>query len=70
MTSTHRKAPKTVPAAFESPDDLSLFANAFFEAQRAQWEAWQSWLQSLSTFNKDCWEQCAVRYAGGMPIDG
>lgn len=70
MTSAHRKTPKTTPPAAESPDDLSLFANAFFEAQRAQWEAWQDWLRSLTAFNRDFWEQCAVRYAGGMPIDG
>jgi hypothetical protein len=38
--------------------------------QRAQWAAWQSWQQSLATFHRDFWEQCAVRFAGGLPFDG
>jgi len=44
--------------------------DAYFEAQRAQWEALLSWQRSLATCGKDLWEQWAVRYAGGMPIDG
>jgi hypothetical protein len=40
------------------------------EAQRAFWEAVLSWQRSLATFNVDLWDQWAVRYAGGMPIDG
>ena len=40
------------------------------EAQRTQWEAYNAWQQSLLTFGKDFWEQWAVRFAGGMPIDG
>ena len=53
-----------------SPDGPTSLVDAFFEAQRAQWDALLSWQQSLATYGKDCWEQWAVRYAGGMPIDG
>ena len=40
------------------------------EAQRLQWDAFLWWQQSIATFNKDVWEQWAVRWAGGVPIDG
>jgi predicted Abi (CAAX) family protease len=54
----------------ESPDDPTSLVDAIFEAQRVQWEALLSWQESLATCAKDCWEQWAVRYAGGMPFDG
>ena len=71
MTSTPRtpaKAPRQATVA--SPAALLALAHPFFEAQRAQWEALLSWQRSLATFNEDFWEQWAVHYAGGVPIDG
>ncbi len=38
--------------------------------QRAQWEAINTWQQSLVAFNNDVWEQWASHFAGGVPIDG
>jgi hypothetical protein len=54
----------------ESPDGPTSLIDVFFEAQRVQWKALLSWQESLATCSKDFWEQWAVRYAGGMPIDG
>ena len=53
--------------ALNSPTSLVQF---LFEAQRVQWKALFCFEESLATWGKDCWEQWAVRYAGGMPIDG
>lgn len=53
-----------------SPGGPSSLFDFIFEAQRVQWKALLSWQESLATCGKDCWEQWAVRYAGGMPIDG
>jgi hypothetical protein len=58
------------PASLVSFDSLASLDNPFLEAQRAQWEALVSWQQSLAAFNNDLWEQWAMHYAGGMPIDG
>jgi hypothetical protein len=69
MTSTRSTPAKGRPAAPASTDELLLLLSPFFEAQRAQWEALMSWQQSWATFNQDFWEQWAVRYAGGMPLD-
>ena len=71
MTSSRNisaQAARSSPAEF--PDDPTSLVDAFYAAQRAQWEALFSWQQSLATCGKDFWEQWAVRYAGGMPIDG
>ena len=70
MTSNRHSQPETTPRVEQSPDVLHCVENAFLEAQRAQWDAMLSWQQSLATFGKDLCEQWAVRYAGGMPIDG
>jgi len=56
-------------AAGSPGDPPSLFV-AFFEAQRAQWDAMLSWHQSLATCARDFWEQWAVLYTGGVPFDG
>ena len=53
----------------DSQDSPPFLVDAFFEAQRAQWEALLLWQESLATWGKDFWEQWSVRYAGGMPID-
>ena len=70
MTSTRSTPANGRPAALGSTEELFSPMNPFLAAQRAQWEALMSWQQSLARFNQDCWEQWAVRYAGGMPIDG
>jgi hypothetical protein len=70
MTSTRSTPGKGRPAAPDSTDGLLSLMNPLFEAQRAPWEAWMSWQQSWVKFNQDCWEQWAVRCAGGIPLDG
>jgi hypothetical protein len=70
MTSTRNNPVNATRPGAESPEAPLSVTNPVFEAQRAQWQALLSWQQSLATFNKDFWEQWAVRYAGGMPIDG
>ena len=71
FTRTHRASAK--PPNADPPDAIASFADPFIAAQRAQWEAFLeaflAWQQSLAAFNKDLWEQWAVRYAGGLPID-
>ena len=52
------------------PISSTFTLDNLLEAQRTQWEAYNAWQQSLLTFGKDFWEQWAVRFAGGMPIDG
>jgi len=44
--------------------------NPIFEAQRMQMDALLCWQQSIVTMQKDVWDQWAVRYGGGVPIDG
>ena len=52
------------------PDGPASLVEVFLAVHRAQWEALWSWQRSLATCAKDCCEQWAVRYAGGVPIDG
>ena len=40
------------------------------DSQRLQWKLYLRGLQAIATFDKDLWEQWAVRYCGGVPIDG
>jgi hypothetical protein len=47
-----------------------LVAGPMLQAQRLQLHALLSWQQSIATFNRDTWEQWAVRYGGGVPLDG
>ena len=70
MASSRHLPAEAAPRPAESPDGLASFVELFFAAQRAQWDAWWSWQESLATCGKDFWEQWAVRYAGGMPFDG
>ncbi len=75
MTSHGRRAKHSLVSvstgtAAASSEELLSLANPLLEMQRAQWAAWQSWQQSLATFHRDFWEQCAVRFAGGLPFDG
>lgn len=71
-TRTHRTSATSANA--EPHDDIVSLADPFIAAQRAQCEAFMeaflAWQQSLVAFNKDLWEQWAVRYGGGLPIDG
>ena len=64
----------SVEAARRNPvgslDSPTSLVDVFIEVQRIQWKALLSWQESLATYGKDCWEQWAVRYAGGMPFDG
>ena len=73
MATPHRKL------AAQHPPDIPVVPVAqwawlsfqpFLEAQRLQWDAFLCWQQSIATFNKDLWDQWAVRWAGGVPIDG
>ena len=70
MTATRLSTPNPTPSA-PFPDARALWwADPLFAVQRTQWEAFLSWQQSLATFYGDLWEQWAMRYGGGMPIDG
>jgi hypothetical protein len=50
--------------------DFEALAAPFLEAQKTQWIALMRFQESLATFYSDLWEQWAVRFAGGLPIDG
>ena len=52
----------SIPAAW--------WMKAVLDTNRLQWEAFLTWQQSVAAFQKDLWEQWAVRYTGGCPIDG
>ena len=67
--SRHISAEATRQDPVPSPE-APTFIDTFFEAQRSQLQALLSWQESLATCGKDCWEQWAVRYAGGVPFDG
>lgn len=47
-----------------------LMFTPILEAQRLQMDALLCLQQSIVTMQKDVWEQWAVRYGGGVPIDG
>ena len=50
---------------------LSTFTlDDLLRVQRAQWDAFNVWQQSLFAFNNDLWEQWASHFGGGVPIDG
>jgi hypothetical protein len=56
----------------DDPDplpSLAAFAEPFLEAQRSQWNAWVRFQESLATMYMDLWDQWAVRFAGGAPIE-
>ena len=61
-----------LPASFFDPAGPwpRWWLQPLLDAQRVQWEAFFRWQQSLATLNKDVWEQWAVRYCGGAPLDG
>lgn len=63
----------TPASARKSPeptcDSFALLAS-LFDAQWLQWDALFRWQRSLMTLQKDFWEQWAVRFAGGAPMDG
>jgi len=67
--------PKAAPLRPEPPSTpvaawTTLFLQPLLDAQRLQWNALLGWQQSIASLNKDVWEQWAVRYGGGVPIDG
>jgi hypothetical protein len=59
--------PPPAPALF-SPS--AWWMNTVVELNRLQWDAFRTWQQSVAAYQKDLWEQWAVRYTGGFPIDG
>jgi hypothetical protein len=75
MATPHRKAfPRrndapsaTAPAV--APWTLLLF-QPLLDAQRLQWGAYLGWHRAVVTLHEDLWEQWAVHYGGGFPIDG
>ena len=69
-SSRHISEEAARPGTEGSLDDPTPLLNAFFAAQRAQWDALMSWQESLATCGKDFWEQWAVLYTGGVPFDG
>jgi hypothetical protein len=69
MTSA-RHNPTTASPLEASSDVLPSLTHPLFDVQQAQWEALLAWQQSLAKCGQDFWEQWALRYAGGLPIDG
>ena len=59
------------PAPFFDPAGqwMRWWLQPLLDAQRIQWHALLGWQQSLATLNRDVWEQWAVRFGGGAPID-
>ena len=47
-----------------------LMFSPILDAQRMQMETLLRWQQSIVTMQRDVREQWAVRYGGGVPIDG
>jgi hypothetical protein len=72
MARIHEDVAPQLPASLFDPAGpwARWWLQPLLDAQRMQWDAWLSWQQSLATLNKDVWEQWAVRYGGGAPIDG
>jgi len=70
MASSRHISIEAAPQAAAASPDVPTFIDALFEAQCKQLQALMSWQESMATCGKDCWEQWAVRYAGGMPFDG
>jgi len=72
MTRPHADVARPLPTSpFDPAGPWSpWWLQPLLEAQRLQWSAWLGWQQSFATLNKDLWEQWAVRYAGGAPLDG
>lgn len=66
---SHAHAPRR-----PSPATVFFWPAAAFDTvlktQKAQWDAYSAWQQSLLVWTKDLWEQWACRFAGGVPIDG
>ena len=69
-TPTRRLAPPQPKASIAPlvPWGWSLF-DLLFEAQQLQMHALIVWQETIATLGKDFWDQCAVRYCGGVPID-
>jgi hypothetical protein len=49
--------------------DFAALAAPFIEAQRNQWNALLRFQETFAMYYMDLWEQWAVRFAGGLPID-
>ena len=63
--SAHAPADET-PAPAVWP---TFMFDELLQAQRAQWDAFSAWQQSLLALSRDFWEQWTVRFTGGVPID-
>lgn len=46
-----------------------LMFSPMFDVQRMQMDALLGWQQAIATLQKDFWEQWAVRYGGGVPLE-
>jgi hypothetical protein len=47
-----------------------LLFSPFAQGQRLLWDAFLCWQESMATLSRDAWQQWAVRYGGGVSIDG
>jgi hypothetical protein len=64
----HPDAPTSSVAA--AAPWASLLFQPLLDLQRLQWHTALCWHRSVATLGRDLWEQWAVRYGGGLPIDG
>ena len=60
-----------LPGSLFDPEGpwMRFWVQPLLDVQRMQWDAFVGWQQSLATLNKDVWEQWAVRFFGGVPIE-
>jgi hypothetical protein len=72
MARLHEDVAPLSPGSFFDPTGqwTRWWLQPLLDAQRMQWDALLTSQQSLATLNKDAWEQWAVRYLGGVPLDG
>ena len=72
MTRPHPNVASPLPAPAVAPvaEWAWLCFQPLVSVQRMQWDALLCWQQSMATLNRDAWEQWAVRYGGGVPLDG
>ena len=67
----HDVAPELSASLFFPAAQATLWwLQPLVDAQRLQWNALLDWQRSLATMNGDLWDQWAVRFMGGAPLDG
>jgi hypothetical protein len=70
MGNTRKPAAPATASPFESAWALwAVLASNLAQAQRMQLEAALAWQQPLAAIGQELWDEWAVRFAGGAPIE-